>query len=133
MTELHAKIDQAAKTFEEKRSNLYRPDGSKVFSDAAHTERESVLRQELNATLDHIGREIEQKITAHEQEVLKLEHADPSAALTTEELSRANARSAFVADEVFGLSVDALASRMKAVAASGDRPAMFLLSNRRPE
>jgi hypothetical protein len=41
----------------------------------------------------------------------------------------ANARRAFVADEVGGLSVDALAERMKAVAASGDKPAQFLYTH----
>lgn len=124
-----AKIDQAAEHFEEKRASLFRPDGSKVYTDEEHTERESVLRRELNATFDHIAPDIEKRITAHEQEVLKLEHADPSGSLSSEELERANARRAFVADEVFGLGVDALAERMRAVAASGDRPAMFLYAH----
>lgn len=124
-----AKIDQAAEYFEEQRASLFRPDGSKAFSDPEHDERESALRRELNTSLDRLAPDIEQRITAHEQEVLKLEHADPSGSLSSEELESANARRAFVADEVNGLGVDALGKRMRAVAASGDRPAMFLYAH----
>lgn len=124
-----AKIDQAAEHFEAQRASLFRPDGSKAFSDPEHDEREGELRREFHAALDHIGPAIEKRIADHERDVLTRDHADPSGALSSEELESANARRAFVADEVNGLGVDALGKRMRAVAASGDRPAMFLYAH----
>ncbi len=49
--------------------------------------------------------------------------------LSSEELERANARRAFVADEVNALGVGALEQRVRAVAASADKPAMFLYAH----
>lgn len=123
------RIDRAAEHHEEERVKLYRPDGTSVYGEEEHAEREETLQREFRAALDAIGPDIERRIAASEQEVLKLEHSDPSSALTTEELEGANARRAFVADEVFGLSAEALMERMRAVMASGDRPAMFLYAH----
>jgi len=88
-----------------------------------------VLEHEFRAALDAIGPDIEKRIEGAEREVLALEHADPSSSLTTDELEAANARRAFVTDEVFGMSAEALAERFRAVLASGDRPAMFLYAH----
>lgn len=129
MTELRAQIDQAAKRHEERRADLLRADGGKAYSDEEHDERAGALQRELNATLDRLGPEIEKRIETAAEAVHQLEHRDPSGALTTEELERANARSAFIKDEVNGLSTDALAERMRAVAASGDRSAAFLYAH----
>jgi hypothetical protein len=129
MSDEKARIDQAAAAFEEKRAGLYRPDGSKLFADAEHDEREAALRREFSAALDHIGPAIEKRIETAAEDAHQLEHRDPSGSLSSEELERANARRAFVADEVFGLSTDALAERMRAVAAAGDRPGMFLYTH----
>jgi hypothetical protein len=129
MTELHDRIDQAREHFEAPQADLYRPDGGKAYSDEEHDERAGALQRELNATLDRLGPEIEKRIETAAEAVHQLEHRDPSGALTTEELERANARSAFIKDEVNGLSTDALAERMRAVASSGDRPAAFLYAH----
>ncbi len=129
MSDEKARIDQAAAAFEERKADLLRPDGSRLFSDEAHDEREAALKQEFKETLDRLGPDIEKRIEAAAREAHKLEHADPSGSLTQEELALANARSAFVADEVFRLPVGALGERMRAVAASGDRAATFLYTH----
>jgi hypothetical protein len=87
---------------------------------------------ENHSALDRIEEYIEKCIQAAEEKPLCLNHGYPSAALTPEELERANARWAFVSDEVFGLDADALADLRRAVISSGDRPAMFLYSHNLP-
>jgi hypothetical protein len=123
------KIDRAAERHEEAARALYRPDGRKVFGEDEHEERERALRREFHADLDAVGPDIEKRIEAAEKEVLRLEHADPSAALDVSELEEANARRSFVSDEVFALDPDALADRARAVIASSDRAAMFLYAH----
>jgi hypothetical protein len=65
-------------------------------------------------------------VAAAEERLLVADNADPTDALTTEELASANARRPFVSDEVFTLLLDKLEARCRAVLAQGDRPAMFL-------
>jgi hypothetical protein len=127
--DLRRRIDRAAELHEEARGALYRPDGSKVYGEEAHAEREEALRREFHAALDAIGEEIGKRISRAEGEVLRLEHGDPSGALTAEELERAGARRPFVRDEVYGLGTDALEERTRAVIASSDRPAMFVYAH----
>lgn len=124
-----SQIDQAAERYETERANLYRTDGSRRHTDEEHAEKETALRREFGAALDAVAPAIETRIETAEQEVLKLEHADPSAALTAEELTSAGARRAFVESEVFRLDADGLAQRARAVIATGDRSGMFLYAN----
>ena len=128
-SDLRRRIDRAAELHEEARRALYRPDGSKVYGEEAHAEREEALRREFHAALDALGEEIEKRIILAEEEVLRLEHGDPSGALTADELERASARRPFVRDEVSGLETDALEERTRAVIASSDRPAMFVYAH----
>ncbi len=83
MTEqLRGRIDAAATAFEEKRANLFRADGSRLFADEAHKEHESALRREFHSDLDHISGDIERRIETAEQESHRLAHADPSGSLS---------------------------------------------------
>jgi hypothetical protein len=127
--DLRARIDRAAERLEEGLAALYRPDGSTYYSAEEHAEQEQALRREFHAALDAIEKDIEQRIEAAEEELLRLEHGDPSGALKPEELEQANARRAFIRDEAFGLDADALANRTRAVISSSDRPAMFLYAH----
>ena len=62
--------DHAAELHEEARRALYRPDGSKVYGEEAHAEREEALRREFHAALDAIGEEIEKRISRAEEEIV---------------------------------------------------------------
>src|SRR4051812_38235611 len=97
------RIDTVAERHEAAKAELFRPDGSKVYGDEEHKERETALKREFDAQIDNIEADIAQRITATEEELLKLEHADPTDILTNEELARANAKRAFVSDDCFNL------------------------------
>lgn len=120
------KIDSLVEAREYEESKLYRADGSKLYSEEEHAEREADIRRRFRACMEEVDGEVEAKIAAAEESLLVAENADPTDALTTEELSAANARRPFVSDEVFTLPLDKLEARCRAVIAQGDRPAMFL-------
>ncbi len=85
----------------------------------------AAVRAEHAATFDRIESELGERVRRAEEEVLVLEHSDPTDFLNTRELESANARKAFVSDECFTMPLDKLAARLKAVLAKGDRAAMF--------
>jgi hypothetical protein len=120
------KIDRLAEAKEYEESQLYRGDGTKLYSDEEHAEREADIRRRFRAAMDEVDGKIETKVAAAEESLLVAENADPTDALTSEELASANARRPFVSDEVFTLPLDKLEARCRAVLAQGDRPAMFL-------
>ena len=60
---------------------------------------------------------------------MALEHVDPAAGLSTEELQRAIAMKAFVAGQVESLSLAGLARRCRVAASFGDRAAMYALAH----
>jgi hypothetical protein len=127
MTEYH--IDEAAQRRQQQEAELYRADGSKVYGEQEHRERMAAIRAEHAAAFDRIDADVARKVQEAEEELLVAENADPADALTTPELERANAKSAFVADDVERLPLDALEKRCRAALAGGDRPTMFLLAH----
>lgn len=123
---IKARMDAAVERQEAEKAALYRADGSKRYSDEEHAEREAAINREFREQMDAIEADIEGSFAAAEEAILAAEGADPTAALTTEELERANAKSAFVADDCSSLPLDSLKKRCRAVLASGDRATMFL-------
>jgi hypothetical protein len=123
------RIDRVAEHHEQAMGELFRPDGSKFYSDDEHTARAAELKREFNANIDAIEDDIAQRIASTEEELLKLEHADPTDILTNEELERANVKRAFVADDCFNLPLKQLEQRCRAALASGDRATMFLYAH----
>ncbi len=120
------KADAADKAFEEARAGLYRPDGTKFYSDQEHKEQEARLQTERNKTARAVEEEVEQVATEARQELVTLQNEDPSRLLSTEELQSASARREFVNDDVAALSETDLVSRLGSVLASGDRASMYL-------
>jgi hypothetical protein len=120
------KIDRLVEAREQEESKLYRADGTKLYADDEHATREADIRRRFRSAMDEIDAEIEGMVAAAEESLLVAENADPTDALTTEELASANARRPFVSDEVFTMPLEKLVERCRAVLAQGDRPAMFL-------
>jgi hypothetical protein len=86
----------------------------------------AAIKREHLAAFDRIEADISRKVGEAEQALLLAENSDPSDALTTSELQRAQAKGQFVADDAERLSLGKLAQRCRAAAASGDRAGMFL-------
>jgi hypothetical protein len=123
------KIDNVVAEREAREGELIRDDGSRFYGDEEHAERMEAIQQQFGARMDEIEVGIGRKITQAEENLLKLEHADPTDTLTTAELERANAKREFVSDECWALSLEKLAQRCRAVLASGDRVNTFLYAH----
>jgi hypothetical protein len=122
-------IQEAVSRREAEEAALLRPDGSRRFGDAEHRERMAAIQAEHARAFDQIDADAERKVREAEQALLVAENADLTSTLTTEESQRVSALSAFVADDVARLPLDALAKRCRAALASGDRSTMFLLAH----
>lgn len=120
------KADNADKHFEEERARLFRPDGTKLYSDDEYEEQEGTLRAERNSIARAVEQEVEEVAAEARQELVNLQNEDPSQLLNTTELESASARREFVNDDVMALSETDLVSRLGSVLASGDRASMYL-------
>jgi hypothetical protein len=106
---------------------LFRPDGSRYYSDEEHAERTAAIRREFEATMDKIQGSIQEHIEWARGELASAENAHPASSLSTDELQRAAALSVFVAEEVADLPTQNLVQRVRAAASSGDKAASYAL------
>jgi hypothetical protein len=123
--QLRLRAEHASTNFERDRGDLYRDDGSPLFSEDEHARREGELAAERNRVLSEVTPALEEAITGLRDERANLENADPAASLTDAELSRAASLRGFVADEAGELSVENLVARLNAVRAAGERGSML--------
>ncbi len=123
---MKGEIERAVQRRDAGLAELERPDGSNLYGPEEHAEREAAIEAEFKSTMDAIEGEIDKRIARGEEALLMAENADPTDALTTSELERANAKRAFVSDEASTLPLEDLERRLRAVLAQGDRPTMFL-------
>ena len=124
------RIQEATTRRQQQEAQLYRSDGSKYFSDQEHAERMAAIRAEHARAFDAIEADLADRADRAQAELEALEHADPAAGLSTEELQRAAATKAFVADEMADLSLADLARRCRAAASSsGDKASMYALAH----
>jgi hypothetical protein len=122
---LKSRAEAVQASFEREHAELFRPDGSKLYSDSEHDERENTLRAERHQKLTGIQAEVEAERAAALEELELIENADPTTLLSDDELRRADARRGFISDEVWALPEDRLVARLKAVRAGGNRALMF--------
>ena len=120
-----AKAKRAVEAFEEGRSRLLRPDGSRLFSDGEHEERMRALKRERNAVLSEVEEEARSIIEGAGVEVANLENRDPADLLTPGELVLANRRRAFALDAAETLGTEALVARLESVLAGGEKGSIF--------
>jgi hypothetical protein len=126
------RIDRAVEKFRAGKRNLYTDDGQMLYSDEEHVRREEALLEEfdreVNSVVSGADRTIEQS-----DRTLALEHRDLSDSLTTDELERANAKKAYVEDDVRDLPLEDLVRRVEAARSAGDKPTMFLYARTLPK
>jgi hypothetical protein len=121
-------IQQAATRRDAAKSQLYRADGRPVFGEQEHRERERAIDQKFREDMERVESQIQERVERARGELASVENADPGAALTTDELTRAAALNQFVSEEAATLSLADLARRCRVAAASpGDKAAMYAM------
>lgn len=118
-------VDQALAGFRRKEQQLYREDGERIYSEEEHARRVEDLLQEFDQAKSRAEAEADRAVESANK-TLQLEHRDPADVLTTEELARANARRAFVAEDAEALPLSELTNRMRAAVAAGEKATAFL-------
>ena len=95
LRDLNVRAERAQACFEEGEKELFRPDGSKLFSDSEHGERVRALEQERNGVLRDIEQQAKEVRMAVATEIERIENADPADALAPSELEQANLKRVF--------------------------------------
>jgi hypothetical protein len=114
--------------YTDKEARLYRVDGQKRYSEAEHAEQIKVLRQERNQKLAALAEEANAAMQEASRESAAIKSEDLSGRLTADELANANAnaRHAFVSEDVAEMPSQAIEDRVDSVLAGGDRASMYL-------
>jgi hypothetical protein len=123
------RVEDAQERFEREKANLFRADGSQIYSEDEHKERLGALTRERNATLKQAEEEVRGEMTALDEKVAHIKNRDAAELLTHEELKTANNRRAFAVDAAQTLGVEELAGRLKSVLSTGDKGAIFAYWN----
>ncbi len=124
LTEHRERVEQAQRILAEGRKALLRPDGSRMYSDAEHVERDHALLATYNQTLAEASQAAQAAI--HEADaLLSRPDADPLSSLSASELERANALLLFTERDAELLSLQELAGRME-LALEGDKATRYV-------
>jgi hypothetical protein len=120
-----AAIDAAQATLDAGRKALLRADGTRVYSDAEHVEREAQLYTEYRRALAAASKAANEAIAAAEA-TLSEGPDDPLHSLTPAELDRANALREFVREDAATLPLRELVDRVEAALRVGGKPELYL-------
>lgn len=118
-------IERAAAAFTKGRAALFGDDGKPLYVAAEHDRRATALMADLDKTIASVTERADAEIAAADAELAAVT-TDPLASLSAEQIARANARAAFVAQDFEVLPPAELASRCRAALAGGDKVTMFL-------
>jgi hypothetical protein len=126
--EYHAQ--QGAEYVEKQRASLTRSDGSRVYGDAEHAEREQAIVEKARATFDANIARYAAKAEADAADIQKqvvLLDRDPFDGLKPEEQQRASLRREFVKEDALTLPAHELAKQVQAALAGTDKAQLYLL------
>src|SRR3954466_3468159 len=94
-TELQ-RMEQAAAVLDAERARLLPPDGTRLYSDAEHAEREALAVAAFNRVADAQQATIDAAIAQAERTLTLSAYADPLDHLSGDELAQASTRAPFV-------------------------------------
>jgi hypothetical protein len=128
MMNLQASVQQATTAFETAKSKLYTADGQPIFAPAEQEKRMGAALQALQASTEtavSIAKNNAQWAIGRKEVLL---NSDPAADLAPPDLAAASQRAMFVREDVANMTFPELAARIRATAANGDKPGVFLLA-----
>lgn len=120
---------QGAEYVAKQRVYLTRSDGSRVYGDAEHAEREAAILEKARATYDAGVARYAAKAEADATDLTKqvaLLDRDPFDGLKVEEQQRAALRREFMKEDALTLPAHELAKQVQAALAGTDRAALYL-------
>lgn len=123
-----AAVENAAATLATKRAALHR-NGQAIYSPEEQQRRDAEAEAGFRRTFTDAAEAAQAEIADAEDELQRLDRAeaDPIATLTADDLTKANARAAFIREDAESLPVAALADRAEEAATGGDRATWALI------
>ena len=122
---------RAAERIADQQAALLRPDGTPKLAPQEHQERETAILEAATAEYDRVTarhkQAAESTVTEARRRLTLLGGADPLDALNDAERQAAAARREFIREDVLGMAPGALAARIRAVTAQGDKVAAALI------
>ncbi len=117
-------VSNAEATYTAAKKALLAPSGARLYGDEEHARRAAEARTTYLRTYDEAGEAAQAEVDVAQRE-LDRAFADPTGKLATDELARANALRAFVAEDCDQLPLGTLADRVED-ARTGDRATQYL-------
>ncbi len=117
-------VSNAEATYAAAKHALLAPNGTRLYGDDEHARREAEARAAFHRTYHEAGEAAQAEVDVAQRE-LDRAFADPTGKLATDELARANALRAFVAEDCERLPLGTLADRVED-ARTGDRATQYL-------
>jgi hypothetical protein len=123
---LRTRMDAAAERAEAEKAKLYRPDGSTVYAQEEHAERVAEIAEGVARVTEEVRADADRIVEEKRADLDAIVYADPTEALTPEELEEANARARFVREDCEAMAPGELARRIRGVSAGGDKATAWL-------
>jgi hypothetical protein len=129
---IEATAANTASRIERESAALVRPDGTPRHTPEEHAERLQAIVQAATDEYDRLtarhAQQAEETVADAERRLTLLGGSDPLDALTDAERHQAAARREFVREDTLGMDPGALAARVRAVVASGDKVTAVLIN-----
>lgn len=125
---LKREADEASAAREREEAALYRPDGSKLYSEEVHDEKLREITARRDETIARLLERSEEAVSEARERVERVENRDPLERLSEDELARAGGRRAFVKEDAEELSLTELAGRINSATYEGDKAMLTLWS-----
>ena len=126
ITTLTRDLDAGEARFRDSLRDLTRPDGTPVYSEDEHAQREMAAWSTLQRDFGGVSEKLQSIAAEARAEVERIDSADITARLGTDELARANALREFAYEEAAGMAHDALAERLRRVKVEGGKADRFV-------
>ena len=105
------RVDDAERRYQDARATLRNQDGAPIYTD--HDAREAAAAMDFRKALSAISAEVDTAAAAASVALAALDHADPTAGLTTDELTRVDVRSRLLAEDARDLPAETLIARAR--------------------
>ena len=113
------RVDDAERRYQDARAALRNQDGTPIYTD--HDAREAAASMDFRKALSAISAEVDTAAAEASATLAALDHADPTAGLTTDELTRVDVRSRLLTEDARDLPTDVVLARARAALESGAR------------
>jgi hypothetical protein len=121
MSERQQRVERAIRKFEQSKAQLFRNDGSPVYSEEEHQERLGALVSELHQEGEAQIEAARQQAEEYDQEALGLSYVEPTKGLSSTERERFSTSMPLIREDCEVMPLRTLVAQLRAVGVGSDR------------